>query len=555
MKNIEATLPTFPKVPVFWRTARQVRAVAGATFREAIRMKAFAVPVVFAATAVAASPFLPSDGTAEGAVRLAISVSLLTATIFGTFTAVLLASLMPAREARDNTAYLLATKPVPRWGLFAGKVLGISGVLAAMFCGMAALSWIFIRYTAARESARGESARAEVASALAVRSSVKPVWETGPVRTPRTGPKGPIELPPGRAVRWGFSLPLSRSRRRPVEGRIHLGGTDRPAAGGIRARALDPETGRFEKVTVLGADRSGPSRGGPENFLRITVPVEFVHFDPQNPRQPGAVTIEIGNAGSEPLSLAGPHPVILLAGSQASVPEGQTYRWEFRLPPLRAGPTEILTFRLRAHRTGYEAQEVEIEFRGAPAAGVVRYRFKPKPSGTATIELPAGLVGADGRISALLRNLARRSVRLHVGEGLVFSPRAGTLAGALARWAVLEIAKAVFLIILVSAGATVLSFPIPALLGGVVAGGGYLVSFVITLVTSGSDSAWVLVFEGAMRSVLPDLARAAAAGAVADGTLVPAGFILRTVFLLLVVRGGVLAVLGGYLAGRREVGA
>ncbi|MHC5058801.1 MAG: hypothetical protein ACYTKD_29440, partial [Planctomycetota bacterium] len=103
------------------RTARQVLALAGGTLREAIRMKAFAAPAVFAATAVALSPFLPSDGTPGGAVRLAISVSLLTATIFGTFAAVMLAALVPAHEKRDRTGFLVATKPVPRWGLFAGR--------------------------------------------------------------------------------------------------------------------------------------------------------------------------------------------------------------------------------------------------------------------------------------------------------------------------------------------------------------------------------------------------------------------------------------------------
>ena len=220
------------RLPLSGRTARQTLALAGGTFREAVRMKAFVAPAAFAATAAALSPFLPSDGTPSGAVRLAISVSLLTATVFGTFTAVMLAALIPARERRDRTAYLLATKPVPRWGLFAGRVLGLSAVLAAMFAGMAALSWAFVRYTAAREGSRGEEARAAVAEALVSRAEVRASWETGPVRRPRSGPEGPVELAPGAKARWCFSVPPFASRLPSIECRIALGeGSGDPVKG------------------------------------------------------------------------------------------------------------------------------------------------------------------------------------------------------------------------------------------------------------------------------------------------------------------------------------
>ena len=197
------------------RTARQVVVLAGATFREAVRMKAFAAPLVFAATAVAASPFLPSDGTAAGAVRLAVSVSLVTASIFGTFAAVMIPSLLAAREARDRTAYLVATKPVPRWSLFVGRALGVTCVMAAMFAGMAALSWVFVRYTALREPGRNESDRAEAAEVLVARAAFPPEWQTGPIRFPVAGPKEPVTLAPGVKARWRFSLPRPRAGRLP----------------------------------------------------------------------------------------------------------------------------------------------------------------------------------------------------------------------------------------------------------------------------------------------------------------------------------------------------
>ena len=131
----------------------------------------------------------------------------------------------------------------------------------------------------------------------------------------------------------------------------------------------------------------------------------------------------------------------------------------------------------------------------------------------------------------------------------------GGVPGALLRWAVIEIAKGIFLVLLISAGAMALSFPIPALLGGAVAAGGYLVSFAMTLMASGAHSGWMLVFDGILRGLLPDLAGATVAGSVAHGNLVPTWSVFEAVLLLVVVRGGILAALGGWLAARREVGA
>jgi hypothetical protein len=144
---------------------------------------------------------------------------------------------------------------------------------------------------------------------------------------------------------------------------------------------------------------------------------------------------------------------------------------------------------------------------------------------------------------------------MSVGGGLVFAPRAGTFAGALAKWAVVETAKVVFLILLITAGSMALTFPIPALLGGAAAAGGYLVSFVMALTASGVPSPGTAVFENLLRVLLPDLAGATIAGSVAGGDLVSGWLVLETVLLLVVLRGGLLAVLGGWLAARREVAA
>ena len=63
------------------------------------------------------------------------------------------------------------------------------------------------------------------------------------------------------------------------------------------------------------------------------------------------------------------------------------------------------------------------------------------------------------------------------------------------------------------------------------------------------------ILTGGQRNViLPDLAGSTASGLVAAGTLVPMGLVLWSVLLLIVVRGGIIAAVGAYLAERREVG-
>lgn len=532
------------------RTARQVFALAGGTLREAIRMKAFAVPAVFAATALALSPFLPSDGTPSGAVRLAISMSLLTATIFGTFAAVMLAALLPAHEKRDSTDFLVATKPVPRWGLFAGRALGLSCVLTVMFVGMATLSWIFVRYTAAREGAGGDDARAEVTEALAVRVETPAAWETGPVRVPNAGPRGPVDLPPGAKLRWRFMLPPSVQHLERFEGRVELAPGASSWPEGLVVRAILPD-GEAGAVEWLDSESPGQESLAPRSMRRFALTREQVRFEDEHPNHPGEAVVEIENGGPEVVGLGGPVPVVLLIGANANVSPGATYEWRFRLPKGSADPA----FRFRGARAMQFIQEIEIEIRGSGVAGPVTRRIVLGPGGSVLIRVPADFVPDDGLVTAELRNTSMDGVRMPVRGGLVFAPRGGTFAGALARWAVVEIAKVVFLILLISAGAMALSFPIPALLGGAAAVGGYLISFVMALTTSGAHSAWTAVFEGALCALLPDLAGATVAGSVAGGDLVSAWFVLKAAFLLVVVRGGLLAVLGGWLAARREVAA
>jgi hypothetical protein len=516
-------------------------------------MKAFLLPVVCSATAIAASPFLPSDGTPSGAIRLAVSVSLVTASIFGTFAAVLLPALIAAREARDRTDYLVATKPVPRWAFFAGRVLGLSAVLGAVFFAAAALSWVFVKYTAARESGRGEGASAEVAEALATRRETPSDWETGAVRWPDSGPEGPFELAPGERAVWRFSLRRPAAGGRGHTGRAALEG----AADGLAVTARVHATGEERELRLLPPPADAPV-GRPWSFV---VPAKMLPRRPGRRWLPEPLEIEIGNRGDRVVRFASNPPVVMAWPGNAGIPPGASYRWEFRLAD--AGLSDP-AFRLRAFREGMEAVKVEVAFAGAPGAGEVRRTAEVGPRGTAVFRVPGEIIPGDGWVIAVLTNTTPADEAGGVGlviparTGLVFAPRSGSFAGGLARWALIETAKAFLLIVITCAGAAALSFPIPALLGGAAAAGGYLVSFVTALASSsgGEESAWLvwpLVLF--LRGVFPDFARSEISDWVAQGTLVPAGFVLWTLATLVLIRGGLIGLLGTWLARRREVGA
>jgi len=517
------------------RTAGGVTAIASHTVREALRMKVLAVPAAFAATAAAAGPFLPTDGTPSGAVRVAVVASLAAASAFGTFAAIMLASLIYHRESRDRTSWLLVTKPVPRWALFAGRSLGLAGVSVVLFAGMALLSWLFARYASARELSRNPSASAELEESFAVRDCLGPSWETGPARAPQVGPAGPVELAPSSRVAWRFALPPSRPRGGVLRGRLALG----EAVRGLVLAATNPETGARAEL---------PLRQGPRGLV-FELPEELVAFGDRAGTSPALVELELENRSGAPVRLDGTPPIAILAGSQAVVRPGGSYLWVFGI----GGRPEKPAFRLRVSRAQPATQEAELVIRLAGRESSRRLTLERKP---AMLVAAAELEGwGGGEVELELRNLSDTDLRLPAEGSLEFAPRAGTFAGALVRWAILESAKASFLVLVTCAGATVLSFPTSALLGGAFAVGGYLVAFVSSIITSGGSQggaagALALFF----RALLPDLAGASAAGRVADGLLVPAAFVAWCLGALIFVRGGIAFAAGVVLAGRREYG-
>ena len=296
-------------------------------------------------------------------------------------------------------------------------------------------------------------------------------------------------------------------------------------------------------------DPTGGQR--PRSF---TIPADLVAFDPDSPRLPGTVDVEIENCSGAPVELMKSPPVVVLAGSYVSVRPGAGYVWEFRLGGRRYRRP---AFRLTAHKDWHESVELTLKFRGAGGVEATRsVALENRP--LATVHIPPEILAGDGFVVAELLNGSDSTVRLPAQGGLVFVPASGTFAGALVRWTLLEASKAALIVLVTCAAATFLTFPVPALAGGALAVGGYLMTFVLKLLASaarGEAGSWAVALEGFLRLLLPDFAGTSVVGRIADGAFVPAGFVVSCAAVLVLARGGLVGLVGAWLERRREVGA
>lgn len=135
---------------------RHVAAIALHTFTEARRQRLLGPLVILAVIIFLSALLLPTDGTAEGRVRLILGVcSQVTALFVGVLT-VLLAARTLSREIEQKTVYCLASKPVSHTAQVLGKFAGVV-MTAAVAAGLLAVAtWIVVQYVFARETTHGE---------------------------------------------------------------------------------------------------------------------------------------------------------------------------------------------------------------------------------------------------------------------------------------------------------------------------------------------------------------------------------------------------------------
>jgi hypothetical protein len=138
------------------RLARQVFALAALGFREGLRLK-----VLWTVAALAVIPgilayFSDADGTHTGRARLILNVCISSGELLGALLVVLLSALSVAREIESRIMHTLGVKPVPRWAILAGKMLGFWAIDLVFIAGLALFTGALVRAVPLRAETRPE---------------------------------------------------------------------------------------------------------------------------------------------------------------------------------------------------------------------------------------------------------------------------------------------------------------------------------------------------------------------------------------------------------------
>jgi ABC-type transport system involved in multi-copper enzyme maturation permease subunit len=122
--------------------------IAGATFREAVRSRAFAGLLGIYVAAVVLSRVVGWISGTDGDVITADLVMSLQSVI-GVLVAVATGTALVQSEIQQRTLYTILSRPVPRWQYVVGKYLGLAGALVAGQAAMLALGLGYLVATGA----------------------------------------------------------------------------------------------------------------------------------------------------------------------------------------------------------------------------------------------------------------------------------------------------------------------------------------------------------------------------------------------------------------------
>jgi hypothetical protein len=132
--------------------------IARNTLAQAIRVRvAFVIMALYLLVAVALPFIVRGDGTLPGLLRVIASWSLMAAgTLLGLLTLTLSTTTLWT-EVRDKQIFVLESKPIRRWHVLVGKLLGILLVNAALLAVMGLVTWGSVHYLASRTQWRGKT--------------------------------------------------------------------------------------------------------------------------------------------------------------------------------------------------------------------------------------------------------------------------------------------------------------------------------------------------------------------------------------------------------------
>lgn len=253
-------------------------AIAGMTVRAALRLRLFwALAALLAAVCFLLPPTLRDDGTAAGRVTIVLTYLLQGSRAVLCLATVWLAADSLGNELHRKHIHLLATKPVGRWRIWAGKWLGLMVLNTALLVMVGAAALVQMEGIGRRFPGREVAPPAH----QVWRADVPAVADLpGPER--REALAAWQSVAPGETRRWRFGRLVVRPDA-PVELRFRF-----------RAAGQLPEGGAAGEWTIT--DEQGPRR---ERWRYRPDVVERVEW--RFAEQPGEVTVAFLNRSDQTL--------------------------------------------------------------------------------------------------------------------------------------------------------------------------------------------------------------------------------------------------------------
>lgn len=189
----------------------KILAVAGLTFRTAVRSRVLALLVALIVASVLWLPFIiKSDGTAEGMVHLYLHYALGWTVILISMTTLWAGAGSFSQEVESRQIHLVATKPARVFHLWAGKWLGLLWINAVLL-GLAGLLVYSMLGWTVRSSGLSESERAKLSEEILIARRSVPVEPDTPriLDVDSYGPAhaGRVGTGPGGSLSWRFQVP------------------------------------------------------------------------------------------------------------------------------------------------------------------------------------------------------------------------------------------------------------------------------------------------------------------------------------------------------------
>ncbi|MDR3459299.1 MAG: ABC transporter permease [Verrucomicrobiae bacterium] len=280
---------------------QRILAIAGLTWKAALRFKLFLVIAALLILAVVGLPIvIRDDGTAQGFTQIILTYTLSAITALLGISTLWLSCGTLARDIEECQIQVVATKPIARWQIWLGKWLGIVTLNAALLaisggCVFGLLQWragklpaaeqkilreqVLVARGSAREPSREadvDKATAEILAERLKTSAVENVDIPEVRKQIRETVKADFQqVPPGYIRPWKINLGFAKNylAGKPLQLRVKFNAAQKSASGTftLRWQVGDPETGKYWA--------SEPMSLAPDTFHEFAIPADLFDKD------------------------------------------------------------------------------------------------------------------------------------------------------------------------------------------------------------------------------------------------------------------------------------